>query len=89
MIAAKPLLPFGARTAQRLVEIAKQPLLQNPTHGSDLPPSWRTLYELAKLPDLSERLEADPITPGLERAAVAKWRKIAKAQTDQGRSGIT
>jgi hypothetical protein len=37
-------LPFGERRAQRLMEIAR-----HPTHGSFLPPSWRTLYELSRL----------------------------------------
>jgi hypothetical protein len=30
---AKPLLPLGSRTAQRLMETSKQPLLTNPTRG--------------------------------------------------------
>jgi hypothetical protein len=42
-------LPFGERRAQRLMEIARHPILSNPTHGSFLPPSWRTLYELSRL----------------------------------------
>jgi hypothetical protein len=40
------------------MEIARQPLLTNRTHASDLPPSWMTLYELTKLPDLEEPLPA-------------------------------
>ncbi len=39
-------LPFGARTAQRLMAIAGDPRIADRTRGSDLPPSWRTLYEL-------------------------------------------
>ena len=39
-------LPFGARTAQRLMAIAGDPRIANRTPVSDLPPSWRTLYEL-------------------------------------------
>ncbi len=41
-------LPFGARTAQRLMVIAGDPGIADRTHGSDLPPSWRTLYELTR-----------------------------------------
>jgi hypothetical protein len=31
--------------------IARWPQLANGTHGSLLPPSWRSLYELSRLPD--------------------------------------
>jgi hypothetical protein len=44
-------LPFGPRTAQRLMAIARNPTLANPTHASLLPTSWMTLYELARLPE--------------------------------------
>jgi len=44
-------LPFAARTAQRLMAVAADARLANPTHVSLLPPSWGTLYELTKLPD--------------------------------------
>lgn len=42
------LLPFGDRTAQRLMEIASNPNILNATHASHLPASWYTLYELTK-----------------------------------------
>ena len=48
-------LPFGERTAQRLVTIANDPRLSNATHVSHLPQSWYTLYELTKVPDLDSR----------------------------------
>jgi hypothetical protein len=32
-----------------------------------LPPSWRTLYELTKLPDLEKRLQAGEVTPDIYR----------------------
>ena len=64
-------LPLGARTAQRPVGVSKQPLLSNPTHMSDAPPSWRTLYELAKLSDVEERLEGGDVAPGGCRTAIA------------------
>jgi hypothetical protein len=44
------LLPFGQRTAERLMRIAENPFLSNPTHVSILPPSWGTLDALAGLP---------------------------------------
>jgi hypothetical protein len=36
-------LPFGRRTAERLIAIASNSILVDATHGSQLPPSWRTL----------------------------------------------
>ena len=36
-------LPFGENTAQRLMKIARNPVLSNADHGQYLPPSWRTL----------------------------------------------
>jgi hypothetical protein len=44
-------LPFGPRTAERLMAIAADKRLRNPTHVSHLPCSWGTLYELTKLSD--------------------------------------
>ena len=44
-------LPFGKRTAQRLMAIARDTRLTNPTHASLLPQSWMTLYELTRLSD--------------------------------------
>jgi hypothetical protein len=44
-------LPFGERTAQRLMAVARDKRLTNPTHASLLPNSWMTLYELSQLSD--------------------------------------
>ena len=44
-------LPFKARTAQMLMAVARDERLTNAHHGSLLPPSWKTLYELTKLSD--------------------------------------
>ena len=65
-------LPFGPRTARRLMKIAKNPVLANRTHASVLPPSWMTLYELAKLPEatLKGALGKNLITPETTRAQV-------------------
>src|SRR5262245_41259105 len=40
-------LPFGPRTAEKLMVIARDPVLSNPTHESDLSGSWTVLYEMA------------------------------------------
>jgi phage N-6-adenine-methyltransferase len=62
-------LPFGSRTARRLMSIARDVRLSDRTHGSVLPTSWRTLYELTKLSD--ETFEAGInrgiIRPDMER----------------------
>jgi hypothetical protein len=62
-------LPFSSRTGQRLVEIAKHPVLADPSHGSDLPASWRTLAELARVKPkrLLAALRAGRVHPELER----------------------
>ena len=43
-------LPFSGRTAQRLMRIAENSFLADPTHVSHLPPHWGTLYELSRIP---------------------------------------
>jgi hypothetical protein len=73
-------LPFGRRTAERLIAIASNSILADATHGSQLPPSWRTLYELSTLPDatLLARLEDGSIRPDLERSSIKAWKQPAK-----------
>jgi hypothetical protein len=44
-------LPFSERTAQMLMAIAADQRLRKANHGSFLPPSWRTLYEISCLND--------------------------------------
>lgn len=70
-------LPFGARTTQRLMAIASDERLSNPTHGSLLPPSWRTLYELTKLTDEQWQagIESTVIQPDMQRKDVITLRK--------------
>jgi site-specific DNA-methyltransferase (adenine-specific) len=63
-------LPFGVRTSQRLMAIADEDCwLSKATHGSLLPASWRTLYELSRLPeDLAvAAIEDGRINPAMER----------------------
>jgi hypothetical protein len=79
MFSAHPLLPqnenrvpFGERTAEMLMEIARHPILSNPKFASDLPPSWATLYELTALPhDLLENfINTQVVHPELKRSKV-------------------
>ena len=44
-------LPFGQNTAGILMKIADNANLRNSDYSQNLPASWRTLYELTKLPD--------------------------------------
>src|SRR5262245_50286040 len=60
-------VPFGAETARNFMRIAEHPLLANPNHGWVLPSSWRTLYELTKVPEATLRraLTDGRITPAM------------------------
>jgi hypothetical protein len=63
---------FGPRTARRYMAIASDERIR--THGSEMPPSWRTLYELTRLGDdeWAARLEDGTINPDMERADIEK-----------------
>jgi hypothetical protein len=62
-------LACSPRTAQRLMAIARHPVLSNTTHGSHLPPSWRTLSELERLPakTLLAKIEDGTVNPKMQR----------------------
>lgn len=72
---SKP-VPFCERTAERLMSVAMHPVISNPTHVSDLPQSWGTLYELTKLDDeqIIAGIKAGEITPSMTRAEAAALR---------------
>jgi hypothetical protein len=69
-------IPFGIRTGQMLMKIAAHPVLSATNHGSRLPPSWRTLYELTKLPEplLEQALDEGHVHPAMERRHVLALR---------------
>jgi hypothetical protein len=69
---SKP-VPFGERTAERLIAVASHAVILNPTHVSNLPQSWGTLYELTKLDDdtLIAGIKAGEITPDMTRSQAA------------------
>lgn len=89
LIDAKEVLPHGhfqdmvtedlglhVRTAQRFMAIARCDFIDeqaNATHGSLLPSSWKTLYELTRLGDdkCSELLEAGVIRSDMEHKDAA------------------
>ena len=66
-------VPFGDRSARMLMELAVHPVLSDRKFVSDLPQSWGTLYELAKLDDetLIAGIKAGEITPETTRAQAA------------------
>jgi hypothetical protein len=66
------LVPFSQETARQLMTVASHPLLSNSNHGGNLPPSWRTLYELTRLPEatLQHAIADGLITPDMPRKAV-------------------
>jgi endonuclease III len=65
------------RTAERLMKIAANVVLANPTHGSKLPTSMRTLYELSTLPVklLEAKISDGTITPDIERKDVKQLKR--------------
>jgi hypothetical protein len=65
------------RTAERLMRIAANVVLANPTHGSKLPASMRTLYELSTLPVqlLEAKISDGTITPDIERKDVEQLKR--------------
>jgi N6-adenosine-specific RNA methylase IME4 len=80
-------LPFGAWTAQRLMTVARHPVLSNTSQGRLLPQSWRTLYELTKLPDevFQAKLADGTIRPEMERGDVARIARGLMLQADEQR----
>jgi N6-adenosine-specific RNA methylase IME4 len=70
-------LPFTRSTAHRLMAITEDPKLSNVAHGQHLPASWRTLYELTKLDDVTfeEKIADGTIRPDMERRDIEQTRK--------------
>lgn len=70
-------LPFGVRTAQRLMAIARDPRLTAPDIAAILPGSWRTLSELMQLSNdqFLHGIQEGVIRPEMTRADVARLRE--------------
>jgi hypothetical protein len=92
-------LPFGERTAERLMAVAADKRLRNPTHVSHLPRSWGTLYELSRLDDeqFADLLADGTINPEMTRGeavqaavkleiATAATTRLREAQASAGRA---
>jgi len=67
-------LPFSDRMAEMLMKIARNPILSNPKHVSNLPRSWATLYRMTYLPDgeLEQMLENGTIKSDTTRPKIEK-----------------
>lgn len=111
LVAAKEALPHGEfenwvreqvgiseRAARMLMSIAAHPVIADRHHGSDLPPSWRTLYELARLPGplLEQAIRSGEVTPDLEReqarelvSRYAEWSDDERDLLDALKNGET
>lgn len=70
---SEELITFSQNTADRLMAVARNPLLSNSAHGQNLPSSWRTLYELSAIEDqtvVANALRDGVITPDFQRKDV-------------------
>ena len=79
-------LPFGKRAAQMLTAIAEDPRFQKANQGSlFLTLSWRTVYELTRLPDavLEQAKKMGMIRPGMTRSDVER---VAQAFASEART---
>lgn len=76
-------LTCGERTAQRLMAVAQDQRLSNPTHVSLLPPHWGTLYELTRLDDttFADRVADGTINPRMERKDITQAVKATARTT--------
>jgi hypothetical protein len=80
------LLPFTVNTAERIMAVARHPVLSKSAHVQSLPQSWGTLYELTKVPevDLAEAIATGKITAEITRSQAAA---LHADPIDYGRSG--
>jgi hypothetical protein len=81
MIAEK--LPFGARTARALMQIARNPLLTDRQHVAVLPPHWGTLAALARFDTktLEAAFDQKLIEPDLKRSKVSSVEFVASGKS--------
>jgi hypothetical protein len=85
-------LPFGLRTAQRLMAIARDKRLTKATHASLLPSCWTALYALTSLSDsdFDAAIDDGLITPDISRDDVceiaARYAEASCQVTNDGQS---
>jgi hypothetical protein len=78
----KDYLRFKLRTAERLMAIAQDCKITDPTHAPYLPPHWTTLYVLSQLSDTSFQrgLSSKAIRPDMERADAEDLLRLERIQ---------
>jgi Protein of unknown function (DUF3102) len=71
-------LHFNVQKVERLMAIARHPILSNPSHVTHLPPNYSTLSALTRLQHdfLQAQLDAGKINEDTERKTVESWSKI-------------
>ena len=88
------MVPFGWRTANRLMAIAEHSILANSTHGSHLTQCWRTLAELAAVPApiIEKWIEEEKIYSELSRSGARKlvnaYRLSQRPKTDPSAAAL-
>jgi hypothetical protein len=77
-------LPFSHATAQKLMAIARHPILAGYSHGNRLPASWTTLYQLSRFdsPTLEQLITSGEVNARTERSDVERMRRIVPPGTD-------
>jgi hypothetical protein len=77
-------LPFSHATAQKLMRIARHPVLRDYSHGNRLPMAWTTLYQLSLIdaPTLEQLLTSGEVNPRTERHDIERMRRIAPPGSD-------
>jgi hypothetical protein len=72
--------------AERLMKIARHPVLRESAHARNLPLSWMTLYTLAALPPkvLEEFIADGTVHPGLERKQAERLVRKVRGSNSNG-----
>lgn len=70
-------LPFSPRTARRLMQIARHPVISNRSHATGLPADFTTLASLTRIPEprLLAAIEDGTVNASMTRAEVAALRE--------------
>jgi hypothetical protein len=82
-------LPFGDRAARMLMQTSSNRVLSNRNYSSDLPPAWRTLYELSTLADtdLEAAFRDGRIRPDMQQSeAIALKKELRREERDERRA---
>jgi hypothetical protein len=77
-------LPFSHATAQKLMRIARHPVLRDYSHGNRLPTAWTTLYQLSLIDALTleQLMTSGEVNPRTERHDIERMRRIALPSTE-------